>query len=144
MDEKQIIGLTEIVKIHGEDKIVKVAAICDTGATKTSIDVRVAGKAHLGPIIGQTNIKNPSFDKNITRPVVMVKIELSGKVFEAKANLQDRSHMTHKVIIGRDILHNNFIVDVSLSHSGYKVESIKDEETKGLLNNVLYVDEEDK
>lgn len=142
LNDKKIVGLTEIVKLHGKDRVLEVAAICDTGATKTSIDVNVADLAHIGPIIGQTTVKNPSFNKNIRRPVVLAKIEIGGGVFKVRANLQDRSHMTHKVIIGRDILHNNFVVDVSLSHSGNKVESILDEETKGLLSNVRYLDED--
>ena len=139
---KKILGLTEIVKVHGNDKVVEVAAICDTGATKTSIDKAIADKLSLGPVIGRQRVKNPSFDQKIVRPIVASKIEIKDKVFDVRANIQDRSHMTHKIIIGRDILHNNFIVDVSLSHSGYKVESLKDEETRGFLNSARYVEKE--
>jgi hypothetical protein len=138
--EKDVVGLTEIVKIHGGKKIIEVSAICDTGASTTSIDMGIASEIELGPIVGQTNIKNPSFDKFVKRPVVNCNVEVCEKVFNIKANLQDRSHMTHKVIIGRDILHNNFVVDVSVSHSGYSVKTIKDEETKMLLNKYRFVD----
>jgi len=52
------------------------------------------------------------------RAVVEVIIAIHGKIFNTRANLTDRGKMKYKVLIGRSILLNNFIVDVSKSHKG--------------------------
>ncbi len=108
--KKKVVGLIEKVKIMGEKEI-ETYALFDTGARLTSIDIRLASKAKLGPVVKTTRIKNPSFKTIIRRPVVMAKIKIKGKVFEGYANLQDRSHMTFPVIIGRNIIAGSFLVD---------------------------------
>jgi len=108
--EKEIIGLVEKVEIIGRTSI-KTKALFDTGAHRTSVDVRLASKAQLGPIIKTTLVRNPGSAKDIRRPIVEATININGKEFKTDVNIQDRSHMTFPVIIGRNIISGNFIVD---------------------------------
>ena len=110
MAKKSIIGITEKVTIIGEESVTA-NAIFDTGARLTSIDIKLAAKAKIGPIIRTTRVKNPSTKIRTRRPVVKVRIRIRKKEYEVEANLQDRSHMTLPVIIGRNLLMGEFIVD---------------------------------
>ncbi|MBW6462120.1 MAG: RimK/LysX family protein [DPANN group archaeon] len=126
---KKILGLTEVVYVYGAKKCAKIAAICDTGATTTSIDANIAKDLDFGEPIRMTRVMNPSLNTKFKREVVKVNLEIAGRKFEVGANVQDRMHMTHKMIIGRDILYGNFIVDVSKTHDGNNLKTIKDKET---------------
>lgn len=108
--EKRVIGLIEKIKIIGE-KIIETYAIFDTGAKRSSVDLSLAAKARLGPIISTMKVTNPSFKQKVRRPIVMVKFEIAGKIFKTKANIQDRSHMNVPVLIGRNVISGNFIID---------------------------------
>ncbi|RLI97863.1 MAG: hypothetical protein DRO99_02230 [Candidatus Aenigmatarchaeota archaeon] len=109
---KTVVGITESVTIIA-GKNVKTYAVFDTGARLTSIDIKLAGEAQVGPIIRTTKVKNPSLKVKTTRPVVLIKVRIKGKVYECEANIQDRSHMTAPMIIGRNVIAGNFIVDAS-------------------------------
>jgi hypothetical protein len=111
MSELPVIGLVEKVMIKGGKKSVTIKALIDTGAQWTSIDLNLATKAGLGPIVRTRKIKAASTKKTSIRPVVKVHVELVGKTFLAEANLQDRSHMKFPMLIGRNILAGNFLVD---------------------------------
>lgn len=108
--EKKVVGLVEKIKIIGE-KTIETYALFDTGARRSSVDLVLASKARLGPIIGTMKVRSPSFKQKVRRPVVMVKFEIEGEAFETKANIQDRSHMNLPVLIGRNIISGNFLVD---------------------------------
>jgi hypothetical protein len=107
---KNVIGITEKVTLVG-NRNVSTDAVFDTGARLTSIDIRLASKAQVGPIIRTTRVKNPSTKMVTKRPVVKVKVKIMGKVYQCEANLQDRSHMTADMLIGRNVLAGRFIVD---------------------------------
>ena len=125
---KKKLGLTEVVHVCGAKKCAQVAAICDTGAMRTSVDESLAKELDFGESVRTTSVKNPSVDKRFKRPVVNVHIEISGMEFDVDASIQDRSHMTHKIIVGRDILFGNFVVDVSMTHDSNKLAAIKDKD----------------
>jgi hypothetical protein len=108
--EKKLVGLVEKIELIGE-KRVSTLALCDSGAKNTSVDIGLAAQARLGPIVKTTKIKSASLSSHIRRPVVKAKIRIKGKVFNIEVNVQDRSHMTFPVIIGRNILTGNFIID---------------------------------
>jgi len=108
--KKRFVGLVEGIEVIGK-KRVKTLALCDSGAKNTSVDIALAAKARLGPIIKTTKIKSASVRREIRRPVVRAKIRIKGRVFNTEVNIQDRSHMTFLVIIGRNILSGNFIID---------------------------------
>lgn len=107
---RKVVGLVEKVKVRGE-KPAAAMALVDTGAQYTSVDLKLADKAKLGPVIRTAKIKNPSLKGWIRRPVVRAIVEIGGGKFEVDVNLQDRSHMSFPMIIGRDILAGNFVVD---------------------------------
>jgi hypothetical protein len=110
--EKKVIGLLERVTLVGIDKV-STYAVFDTGAKLTSIDIKLAGKAKVGPVIRTTKVKNPGTKTKSYRPVVRVKLRIRGRTLECEANLQDRSHMTFPMIIGRNVIAGRFIVDAS-------------------------------
>ena len=107
---KKIVGLVEEIEIKGR-KDVRAMAVFDTGARMTSVDVKLAAKAELGPIVKTTKISNPSLKGQIRRPVVEAKIKINDKVFDVFVNIQDREHMSFPVIVGRNIISDNFVVD---------------------------------
>lgn len=123
---KKVIGLVENVILIGKKRF-KTQAVCDTGAKGTSIDIKVAGKAQLGPIIRAAKVKNPSVKTSTERPVVRAIIEIAGRKFDVEVNLQDRSHMKFPVIIGRNILLGNFVVDVEKNHELWKNKKLDSE-----------------
>lgn len=107
---KKIVGLVENVEIIGE-KSINAYALFDTGATCTSIDTKLAGKAKLGPIMSIIKIKQASTKSEIRRPVVRAIVKIKGERFDVKINIQDREHMSFPIIIGRDVLAGNFLID---------------------------------
>jgi hypothetical protein len=107
---REIIGLVEDIEIMGRKRL-KTRALFDTGAHRTSIDVRLAARAELGPIVKTTLVKNPGRSREVRRPIVEATIKIKGKTFRTDANLQDRSHMAFPVIIGRNIISGNFAID---------------------------------
>lgn len=124
MVRKKVIGLIEPVRIIGK-KAVKTTALFDTGARLTSIDHRIAAEAQVGPILRTQKVKAPITKEIEQRPVVRVRIEIDGKEYEAEANLNDRSHMKYPVIIGRNVIHGNFIIDVSKHPENGKIANRK-------------------
>lgn len=120
---KKIVGLIEKVKITGE-KSVKTFALFDTGAKRTSVDTRLAGRAKLGPVLSMVKIKHASLKEEIRRPVVKASIRIKGKDFDSRVSVQDREHMTFPMIIGRDILAGNFIVDPNKNKDMFKKKKI--------------------
>ncbi|RLG14995.1 MAG: hypothetical protein DRN66_00535 [Candidatus Nanohalarchaeota archaeon] len=111
--EKRIIGCVETIIVKGTKKSKKVIAIIDTGATYTSIDKKIADEIGFEKIKRHIKIKSKSSaDEFMRRPVIDTTIELKGSSFDVEANIEDRANMTCPVIIGRNILFKNFLVDV--------------------------------
>lgn len=106
----ETVGLVEEVTIIGREKV-KAKALFDTGARTTSIDIKLAAKAQLGPVVKTIKVKSASLKGNVKRPVVEAGLEIMGRKFETEVNIQDRSHMTFPMIIGRNVLAGNFLVD---------------------------------
>ena len=121
MSGKKLVGIVEKVEVTGRETI-KTLAVFDSGARMTSIDVRLAAQAQLGPIVKTTKISNPSLRGQVRRPVVEARIRIHGRVFDALVNIQDREHMTFPVIIGRNIISGNFIIDTKKNLDLYDKE----------------------
>ncbi|MFQ5647937.1 MAG: RimK/LysX family protein [Candidatus Aenigmatarchaeota archaeon] len=115
----KVVGLVEDIAIIGKNRV-KTKALFDTGAKTTSVDITLAAKAQLGPVIRTIRIKAASLKGRTQRPVVEAIIEIKGQKFEVEVNLQDRSHMTFPVIIGRNILAGNFLVDAKRHQELFK------------------------
>ena len=112
MNEKEIVGIVEEVEIEGKNKV-RANALFDTGARMTSVDVRLAAKAELGPILKTTKVSQSSLKSSVRRPVVKVIVYINGRPYEALANIQDREHMSFPILIGRNIINGNFMVDAN-------------------------------
>jgi hypothetical protein len=111
--DKTIIGLTERLTVKGRNDVVKtILARIDSGATKSSIDIKLAAELKLGPIV-KTKLVRSASGSGI-RPVVNVDIMLCDKTFnKAEFTLADRSEMKYKILIGQDILRDGFLIDPS-------------------------------
>lgn len=110
LNNKTILGLTEFVTIYGKEEK-RIKARIDTGATRSSMDTKLATELHLGPIIKRKKIKSAHGSR--LRPIIEAKIELEGKKINTEFSLADRSHMKFKVLIGQNALKKYFIIDPS-------------------------------
>jgi hypothetical protein len=52
-------------------------------------------------------------DDKIRRPVVMTEFKIGNKIVREEVNLADREHFSYPLLIGRNVLKNNFTVDAS-------------------------------
>ncbi len=109
---KIIIGLTAPIEIISNGHSKKIKAKVDTGATKSSIDSNLVKELNLGPIIKSKIVRNAH--GSIMRPIIEVELELAGRKIKTEFTVADRSHMNYKVLLGVNILENNFLVDPSM------------------------------
>jgi hypothetical protein len=125
-EEKPVIGLVEIVEVVGVSGKIRKKALFDTGATRSCIDVRTAARVGLGPIVSSVKIKSASAPKGyMRRAIVEATIVIKGKPVKTRVNLEDREGLPYSVLIGRDVIHNNFIIDVSKSNNSIKAMDVK-------------------
>ncbi len=115
-EEKVLLGVVEEVKIFGRDRDETVSAKVDTGATRSSIDIELASQLNLGPITDSKTVRSANGVK--VRPVIEAEIEIHGRKVTKTFTLADRSHMSYKVLIGRNILSDGFLIDPSLKEGG--------------------------
>jgi hypothetical protein len=105
--KKIILGAVESVEIGGK----KFRARIDTGAQTSSIDKRLAEKLHLNNVVKIVQVRSAN-GKSI-RKVVKANIKLSGKSMGTRFTVANREKMNYKVLIGRNVLKNGFVVDCS-------------------------------
>ena len=106
--KKTIVGLTEKIKIKNKTVTAKI----DTGATMSSIHIRLAAKLELGPLLQATKrYKNVHGSK--TRVLINVPIKIKNRRMNFKFNIMDRKNMKYKILIGQNILKKNFLIDPS-------------------------------
>ena len=124
---KQIIGRKEIVdfpelSVHG------VIAKIDTGAYSNTLhcsEIKVKEKKlffkvldekeHCFENFSQKKIKNSSGEAE-KRYIIKTKIRIAGRTIKSIISLTDRGNMRYPVLIGRRLLKNKFVVDVSLKN----------------------------
>ena len=112
LNGKIMVGLVEKVNIKANGKKAKtVDAKIDTGATKSSIDINLANKLGLGPIIKSKVIKSAHGSK--LRPIIEADIEIAGTSLHSEFTLADRSHLKYIMLIRQDILKKGFLIDPS-------------------------------
>jgi len=104
---------------------VTLPARIDTGAATSSLDARdltvknnIAEfrlpkkygtlQLHL-PVVGWQNIRSADFRER--RPVVEITFCMGPKLIRAQVTLNDRSTVSYPLIIGRNVLKENFVVD---------------------------------
>ncbi|WP_440989706.1 RimK family alpha-L-glutamate ligase [Haloarchaeobius baliensis] len=106
------IGFTEQVVVSGTSGTKTVIAKSDTGAARTSVDIGLAADIGAGPIHKVTRVRSGSTKQSSRRPVVDLVIGIGGRQHTVAANIEDRSRMTHRLLLGRDVL-KNYQLDVS-------------------------------
>jgi hypothetical protein len=131
---KQIIGKKELVDFP-ELGIIGINAKIDTGAYSSTLhcrDIYLAEKNlyfkvldHSHPVcnlkehvfkeFSRKKIKN-SFGEIEERYIIKTKIKIAGRVIKSIISLTDRATMRYPVLIGRKLLKNKFVVDVSLKN----------------------------
>src|SRR3990172_7607898 len=110
---------------------VKLPARIDTGAAKSSLDAQEltirdnmaefrlpqkhGGLQLLLPIIEWRHIRTP--DGRQRRPILELEFCIGSKRIRNKVNLTDRSLVKYPLILGRNFLKDNFIVDVKRSRT---------------------------
>ncbi|MEF8789330.1 MAG: RimK family alpha-L-glutamate ligase [Haloarculaceae archaeon] len=105
------VGYIEEVVVMGTRGQQTVLAKSDTGATRTSIDSRLAADIGTGPIKDIVKIKSGSVKSGKSRPVVDLVVGVRGTQHTVAASVEDRSHMDYPLLLGRDIL-RHYHVDV--------------------------------
>jgi len=104
---------------------IRMPARIDTGAARSSLDARelmikddiaefklpkkYGGRKLQLPIIGW--VQTRSAEAREQRPVVEITFCVGPKRIRAEVNLNDRSMVRYPLIIGRDVLKENFVVD---------------------------------
>jgi hypothetical protein len=131
---KQIIGRKEPVDFP-DLGIAGIHAKIDTGAYSNTLhchDIHVKGKNLYFKVLDPTHpvfsrkehcfsefskkkIKN-SFGEVEERYMIKTKIKIAGRVIKSIISLTDRANMRYPVLIGRRLLRNKFVVDVSLKN----------------------------
>jgi hypothetical protein len=129
---KQIIGRKEVVDFP-ELGLYGISAKIDTGAYTSTLhcrDIEVREghpKTLCFKVLGspeqeicfkefkQKTIKNSSGEAE-QRYVIKTKIKIAGRAIKSIISLADRGTMRFPVLIGRKLLKNKFIVDVSLNY----------------------------
>lgn len=123
-EEKVTIGAIEDILLLPWG--VKLPARIDTGAAKSSLDARELviqddmAEFKLPQEFGGTQLRLPiiewkhvrSSDGRQQRPVVELEVCIGSKRIRGKVNLTDRSMVKYPLILGRNFLRGNFVVDV--------------------------------
>ena len=116
MDEKEgktILGMAEFVTIKGKDKRKQeiLPARIDTGATRSAIHTEIVKSLGLGPVLKARKVKNANGTS--IRPVIEVEIILKHKRITEEFTVADRAQMKYPILIGRNILKHDFLIDVT-------------------------------
>ena len=108
----------------------RLPARIDTGAATSSLDARELNvenniaefrlpkkfgnlQLHL-PVVEWQSIRSADFAER--RPVVEITLCMGSKLIRAQVTLNDRSRVSYPLIIGRNILKDNFVVDCTRSN----------------------------
>ncbi len=143
--QKAIIGKTDVIDFP-ELGLADICAKIDTGAytsalhckdiqTETSDNGTLLSFCVIEPGGGLTRrfysdnftrriIRN-SFGVDELRYVIKTKIKLFGRIIRTEFTLADRERMKNPVLLGRQLLRNRFVVDVSQQNLSYTAKLAK-------------------
>ncbi len=125
-----VIGVSSLVDFVGYKNLKDIPARIDTGARTSSLwasDIKIknkvatfklfgpesnyyTGKVVRKPVVGTREVTSSTGHEQ-TRYVVNMSVKLHGKRLNAKFTLSDRSTQTYPILIGRNTLRGNFLVD---------------------------------
>ncbi|WP_435360307.1 RimK family alpha-L-glutamate ligase [Haloarchaeobius sp. DFWS5] len=111
------VGYIEEVTVIGTSGAETVYAKSDTGAGRTSIDTKLAASIGAGPVRDSIRVRSGSVKRGRVRPMVDVVVDLGGERHTVQASVEDRSHMEHPVLLGRDVL-QYYHVDINRRADG--------------------------
>ncbi len=111
--EKKVLGVIEQVKVLGESSEKTVEAKLDTGAFRSSIDIKLAKELGIN-VSDERKVFVRSASGQTYRPLVNITFELAGKKIVSDASVVDRSHLRYLIIIGRKDL-KGFMIDTERS-----------------------------
>ena len=110
----------------------------DTGATNSSLHCtnieKIDDKFVKCNVLGKesftneiSKIKEVKSSNGISQKRFFIKTEIIilGKTYISELSLNDRSSMSYPFLLGRDVLHENFIVDVSKENLSFKLKETK-------------------
>jgi len=143
LGRKKTIGRVEVVDFPAA-KVYNLRAKVDTGAYRSSVwatDIREDRGTLFFKLLGPESpnysghelktkdfrlveVEN-SFGHKQTRYSVFLKIKIDGKTFKSNFTLANRASKTYSALIGRKLLKNRFVVDVSQG------QPLQDEELNG-------------
>ena len=129
-DGRELFTIGEIEEVVLLPWGVKLPARIDTGAATSSLDARdlkVTNKVaefKLPKKFGELQLKLPvlewrgvrSADAREQRPVVEITLCMGPRKIRAQVTLNDRSGVKYPLVIGRNILKENFVVDCTQSN----------------------------
>jgi RimK family alpha-L-glutamate ligase len=128
-EEPRTIGYTEEVLVSGTSGTERVVAKSDTGAARTSIDTSLAAEIGAGPVKSLTKVRSGTARAGKSRAVVDIVVAVGGDRHTVAASLEDRSHMSYSLLLGRDIL-EHYRIDVRRCHDDADAEREEEEETE--------------
>lgn len=124
--QKKIIGRAERVRVIPGDVVLE--ARIDTGATTCSlgvdeykiynedgkewVEITLNGKKSKHKLVKYVSIKQHD-KESLKRPVIRLRLIIGDVSESVKVTLADRDKFTYQLLIGRNMLHDRFIVDVS-------------------------------
>ncbi|MBW2997935.1 RimK/LysX family protein [Candidatus Woesearchaeota archaeon] len=118
-EDRHVVGFVEEVSLLDEkDEAIKgfekIKARIDSGATIGSIDKSFVEKIKPKEV-GKKLVKS---SHGVTRRVVVeLKMKLANNIVSGNFTVIDRSHMTYPILVGQDVLLNEYIIDPK---KGYK------------------------
>lgn len=140
---KQVIGMTDVIDLP-DLELSNVPVKIDTGAYTSALHckevqlVKEGNETKLSFYLidpaqslpkriysnnfTQKMIRN-SFGHTEMRYVIKTRIMLFGRIIRAEFTLADRERMRYPILIGRKLLRNRFIVDVSLNNLSYELKN---------------------
>ncbi len=139
ISKKPVIGRADVIDFP-DLGLTDVRAKVDTGAYTSAIHcykVRIIkekltfylpahrGEKHKKFVTEHFELKavKNSFGQTEMRYVIKTKVTLFGKTFKTEFSLADRQQMRYPVLLGRKLLRNRFIVDVSLENVSFSQKS---------------------
>ena len=142
MKPRQLIGMTDLVDFP-DLGMFNVPAKVDTGAYTSALNCKKVSVVRVGEqtklsfwLIDKTGkparkfysdefseriIRN-SFGVSEKRYVIKTRLVLFGRIIKTEFTLADRAQLKNPVLLGRKLLRNRFIVDVSQTNLSYQLK----------------------